>query len=298
MAKRDLKSRLRGNARARGVLPDAAAPAEPTPPPVRGGANLRAYLARRAERSASRVAPPEPVALSADGVVEAGERGAFWVWRQRWPLAARHGSVPFALCRDADWQRLAVLAKDPWFEGARLDDCLFVDTETTGLSGGAGTVVFLTGMAFVECDELVLEQVFLRSFDEEPGALAHVARRLCERPVQVSFVGKSFDRHRLANRMVLHGIDTAPVLDPRHLDLYYLARRLWGEELPNCRLRTVEEHRLAFRRPDDLPGSEAPRAWVEWLRDGTGPVDKVLQHNRDDVLSLVALLGLLGRAAT
>jgi uncharacterized protein YprB with RNaseH-like and TPR domain len=161
-------------------------------------------------------------------------------------------------------------------------------------------MVFLTGMAFVERSadgdrELVLEQVFLRSFDEEPAALRHVARRLLERPLQVSFVGKSFDRHRLATRMTVLGIDTAGVLSPRHLDLYYLARRLWGEELPNCRLRTVEERRLGFHRRDDLPGSEAPRAWIDWLREGTGPVDRVLAHNRDDVLSLAALLGLLGR---
>jgi uncharacterized protein YprB with RNaseH-like and TPR domain len=112
--------------------------------------------------------------------------------------------------------------------------------------------------------------------------------------LQVTFVGKSFDRHRLHTRMTLCRIESN-VLAPLHLDLLYPARRAWGRELPDVRLRTVEERRLGVVREDDLPGSEAPRAWIDWLRDGTGPVDRVLEHNRLDVLSLVTLLGVLGR---
>ncbi len=84
------------------------------------------------------------------------------------------------------------------------------------------------------------------------------------------------------------------MLDPRHLDLFHAARRAWKHELPDTRLRTVEEHKLGFVRHDDLPGSEAPRAWLDWLRDGSGRVDRVMEHNRLDVLSLVALMGCLG----
>lgn len=263
-------------------------------PRTASGAALREYLARRRERI---LGAPRPKVELADGEELSNEAGTFWVRRARIPLDERHGAGSLRAADAVDWSRLCVLAKDESIGGARLEECLFLDTETTGLGGGAGTAVFLTGLAFVDGDALVLEQVFLRSFAEEPAALGHVASRLAERPLQVTFVGKSFDRHRLHTRMTLHRIPSR-VLDPRHLDLYHLARRVWKAELPDCRLRTIEEHRLGLRRRDDLPGSEAPQAWLDWIRDGTGPVDRVLEHNRLDVLSLVGLLGVLGGPLT
>jgi uncharacterized protein YprB with RNaseH-like and TPR domain len=280
---RDLRSKLRRSFGA----DEGAAPAVP----VRSGEGLRAFLERRRAQLAG---PPRPPVALEDGIEAENEGGTFWRRVRRYPLDALHGWFPLGLVAEADWQLVAARAKDPSMAAARLGDCLFVDTETTGLSGGAGTTVFTTGLGFVEGAEVVIEQVFLRSFAEEPAALRHVAARLAERPLQVSFVGKSFDRHRLHARMVIHRIESA-VLAPRHLDLYHLARRAWKTELPDCRLRTVEERRLGLRRQDDLPGSEAPQAWLDWLRDGTGPVDRVLEHNRLDVLSLLTLLGLLGR---
>lgn len=285
--KRDLRGKLRRS------LGDASTPT-PRAAPVRSGAGLRAYLERRRDRLAG---PPRPPVELPDGEERENAHGSFFVRSMRYPWDMVHGWFPLGSAAGTDWGTVAGLAKDPAFAAATLEQCLFLDTETTGLSGGAGTTVFLTGLGFADGDGLVVEQVFLRSFAEEPAALAHVAARLDERPVQVTFVGKSFDRHRLRNRMVLHRIESA-VMDPRHLDLYYLARRAYGAVLPDCRLRTVEEQRLGLRRHDDLPGSEAPQAWIDWLQDGTGPVDRVLEHNRLDVLSLVTLLGLLGRPVT
>lgn len=287
--KRDLRSKLKRS------LGDAAAPTPtPTPraAPVRSGAGLRAYLERRRDRLAG--PPREPVELP-PGEERSNELGSFFVRSLRYSWDELHGWFPLGSVADTHWPAVSVLAKDEAFAHASLDQCLFLDTETTGLSGGAGTTVFLTGLGFADGDAFVVEQIFLRSFAEEPAALAHIAARLGERPLQVTFVGKSFDRHRLRNRMVLHRIESG-VMDPRHLDLYYLARRAFGAELPDCRLRTVEEQRLGLRRHDDLPGAEAPQAWIDWLHDRTGPVDRVLEHNRLDVLSLVTLLGLIGRS--
>jgi len=116
--------------------------------------------------------------------------------------------------------------------------------------------------------------------------------------VPVTFVGKSYDRHRIASRMALHKI-ASPALTAPHLDLYHIARREYGGQWPDCRLQTVERQLLGLRRADDLPGSEAPAAWLDWIRDGSGAVDRVLEHNRLDVLSLCALLGVLaGRDQT
>lgn len=272
-----------GSAAGRGVPPRPGATAA-------GG--LRAALLRNDRRVR------RPVELPPGRAVR-NEAGEFWLRELRYPAATtRHGRFRLGDARQVDFGRIAEQAKDPELADARLEDCVFLDTETTGLSGGAGTTVFLTGLGWFEAGEFVLEQVFLRSFSEEPGALQHVAERLARRPRQllVTFVGKAFDRHRLAARMTLHQVDSE-VMSPRHLDLYYLARRRWRDVWPNVRLATVEQRALGLQRADDLPGSEAPAAFLGWLRDRCGPVDRVLEHNRIDVLSLAALLSLLGREA-
>jgi len=253
------------------------------PPAVRG------FLQRRREAFAA--APRPRVALPAAEEL-ATPHGAIWRRELRYPLAAAHGSVRLGACRSLVGERLALLAKDPAMATLRAEQCLFLDTETTGLAGGAGTVVFAYGLGFLRGDELVVEQLFLRDFGEEPAMLRHLAERLREFPVPVTFVGKSYDRHRIAARLALHKL-AAPVLTARHLDLYHLVRRQFAKQWPDTRLATVEQRLLGVHRTDDLPGSEAPAAFLDWIRDGTGPVDRVLEHNRLDVLSLVALLGAL-----
>ncbi|MBX3463111.1 MAG: ribonuclease H-like domain-containing protein [Planctomycetes bacterium] len=252
-------------------------------------ADLRTFLQQRADRFR---APPRPIVDLPPGAEVRGPHGVFWRRELRYPREHVHGSAPLAAAWRLDGPRLAALAKDRAFADLDPMRCLFVDTETTGLAGGAGTIVFAYGLGFLDEQELVLEQLFLRDFGEEPALLRHVAARLAERPVQVTFVGKSYDRHRIAARMAVHKV-RAPVLTAPHLDLYHLTRRAHGGSLPNARLGTVEAHLLGLARDDDLPGSEAPAAFLDWIRDRTGPVDRVLEHNRLDVLSLVALLGRL-----
>lgn len=254
-------------------------------------ASLRSLLQRRADRLQRTMTP----VVLPPGEDLCNERGVCYLRRERLGLFTRRGGTSVGSALRVRRERLAELA------GSDLEDLwdprrwLFLDTETTGLSGGAGTLVFLCGLGYFEEEGFVLEQVLMRSHGEEPALLEHVARRLHERPVQVTFVGKSFDRHRLATRMTIHGI-RAPVLDDRHLDLYHLARRRYGATLPNCRLRTLEERVLHIHRQDDLPGSEAPEAFWAWLRDRSGRLDRVLEHNRQDVLSLLVLLARLGEA--
>ncbi|MCU0867101.1 MAG: ribonuclease H-like domain-containing protein [Planctomycetes bacterium] len=262
--------------------PPAASDAEPRLP-------MREFLLRRQQQF---LAAPRPRVALPPACEDVTPHGPLWRRELRYPLAAVHGTVPLGMMRALDGERLALLAKEPGFATLRPEQCLFLDTETTGLAGGAGTVVFAYGLGFVRGDELVVEQLFLRDFGEEPAMLHHVAARLAEFPVPVTFVGKSFDRHRIAARLAVHKI-RAPVLTPLHLDLYHVVRRRYGKEWPDTRLHTVEQRLLGLHRRDDLPGSEAPAAFLSWIRDATGPVDRVLEHNRLDVLSLVALLGVL-----
>ncbi len=252
---------------------------------------VRAFLQARLRQLAA--APRPKVELPAgDEVVH----GTLRCWRrlQRHGFDHVHGVVRLGDAQQLSGDVLARRAKQPDLASLSLDQCLFLDTETTGLSGGAGTIVFNVGMAFVEGGEIVVEQLLMRHFEEEPALLAQVGARLAQHPVLVTYVGKTFDRHRLAARMALHRLPTDMLRD-EHLDLYHVARREWRTQLPDCRLRTVEQRILGLHREDDLPGSEAPRAFLDWVRDRTGPLDRVLEHNRLDVLSVVALLAVLGR---
>jgi uncharacterized protein YprB with RNaseH-like and TPR domain len=261
------------------------------------GEALRELLQRRlgsAEFAAGRLGSGRgaPVVELPSGEVASNEQGTCWRRRIDYPLSHRHGDVELGAAARLDGARLAELARSSDFAALAPHECLFLDTETTGLSGGAGTVVFAIGLAWLQADALCFEQYFLRDFGEEPAMLAALAARLHEHPVPVTFVGKSFDRHRLAARLAVHRL-AAPILTDRHLDLYHLSRRAWGRQLPDCRLRTVEQQCLGLWRDGDLPGSEAPAAFLQWLRDRTGPVDRVLEHNRLDVLSVATLLGQL-----
>src|SRR5881398_3526797 len=78
---------------------------------------------------------------------------------------------------------------------------LFLDTETTGLAGGTGTYAFLIGLGWWDAGGLQVEQLFMRDFTVEHSILQELSTRVVERPVLVTFNGKSFDWPLLENRM-------------------------------------------------------------------------------------------------
>ena len=165
---------------------------------------------------------------------------------------------------------------------------LFLDTETTGLSGGTGTVAFLVGLAWRDGDGLALAQYFLCDFDQEKALLWAVGQCISQAGVLVSYNGRSFDWPLLQTRLVLR---RAVWASPPHLDLLTLARRIFRPRLPDCALQTIEQSVLELHRADDLPGSLIPSRYFAWLRQGDSRVlDPVFVHNQQDVLSMALLL--------
>ena len=165
---------------------------------------------------------------------------------------------------------------------------LFLDTETTGLSGGTGTVAFLVGLAWREADGLTLVQYFLCDFNQENALLWAVGECVREAGVLVSYNGRSFDWPLLQTRLVMQ---RAAWPSPPHLDLLTLARRIFRPRLPDCALQTIEQAVLDLHRADDLPGSLIPSRYFAWLRGGDPRVlEPVFIHNRQDVLSMALLL--------
>jgi uncharacterized protein YprB with RNaseH-like and TPR domain len=209
---------------------------------------------------------------------------------RRHALPLMHGRTLVASARDlADGVRLSAgLDARPAPDGL-----LLLDTETTGLAGGSGTLAFLVGVARVCNEAIEVIQFLLTGFGGEAALLDRITPLLDGAEHLVTFNGKSFDLPLLRTRARLAGRVLAPD-EPAHLDLLHVTRRRLREGWPDCRLRTAEEEALGFDRVDDLPGAEVPAAWQRWLqRRDPALLPRILDHNREDLLSLAALLAVL-----
>ncbi len=174
---------------------------------------------------------------------------------------------------------------------------LFLDTETTGLSGGVGTYVFLVGVAYFSEDgsEVVVRQYFLSDIATE-RAMLHALNDLFSRfDAVITFNGKTFDWPLLETRFTYTRMRCV-LRDPPHLDLLGPSRRLWKDKLPSCSLETLESHVLGVHRDYDVPGWRIPSLYFDYLRGGhIGHVLPVFDHNEHDLLTLMALTGHVGR---
>jgi len=172
----------------------------------------------------------------------------------------------------------------------------FVDTETTGLSGGTGTYAFLVGVGRFVGGTFQVHQFFMRDPGEERAQLAAVAEAVADCTGLVTFNGRTFDVPLLTSRYTLHKLPF-PLTAERHLDLLPPARRLWRRRLPSCALTSLEHHILGLERADDVPGWLIPYRYFTYQRDGDArPLVGVFQHNALDVLTMVSLVARLARA--
>ncbi|HUZ18502.1 MAG TPA: ribonuclease H-like domain-containing protein [Spirochaetia bacterium] len=165
---------------------------------------------------------------------------------------------------------------------------LFLDIETTGLSGGAGTFAFLVGLGRVQGEYLTVRQYFLSDYPGEPEMIAALSEAFGDESFVVSYNGKSFDLPILKTRFALNGRTLAP---SGHIDLLYPARRLWKRSLESCSLHTIETEVLGKNRDDDVPGFLVPEIYFEFLRTGTHDrLESVFAHHLEDIASLAELL--------
>lgn len=171
---------------------------------------------------------------------------------------------------------------------------LFFDTETTGLAGGTGTRAFMIGAAHWGDGALHVRHLLITTLAAETAMLELFASWLDADTLLASYNGKSYDAPLLRTRYRL-----ARMLDPTaqldHVDLLYPSRRRYRGLYENCRLATIERQVLKIVREDDLPGSEAPAAWLGYLRGGPAHnLRRVARHNHQDVVSLSRLMLHLG----
>src|SRR6267143_660730 len=173
---------------------------------------------------------------------------------------------------------------------------LFLDTETTGLAGGTGTYAFLIGLAWWDAGGLQAEQFFMRDFVEEHSLLQELSQRVAERPVLVTFNGKSFDWPLLENRFTMTRSIAVPKL-AAHLDLLHPARALWKLRLGSVRLvelerQVLDARTLGWHREEDVLAALIPQHYFDYLRGGPAePLAAVVRHNQMDLRGLAALVG-------
>ena len=199
-----------------------------------------------------------------------------------------HGEVALHRALAIEPARLAGQIKDQRLGETAAADFLYVDTETTGL-GGAGTMVFLAGVARFDGSTLLLRQFLLPGPQYEGGLLGGLSEELERARALVSYNGKSFDIPALETRYILSRQRPELRALP-HLDLLHPNRRLFKGVIESHKLAMVEREILGFEREDDCPSAEVPERYFRFQRSGDPThIRPVLRHNAWDILSLVAL---------
>ncbi len=252
-------------------------------------------LRRRIARIESRTPATAPASLPPElGRAVPTALGAHWEIERRWPAHHRHGSADVGALADLPPDLLAVLHDEA--AGCPPEQWVFLDTETSGVSGGSGTFAFLVGTGYATPQGFVVRQFFMREHGEEPSLLHALAQHLESFRVVVTYNGKAFDLPLLETRYRL-ARQRPPFAHLAHVDLLHSARRLWRLALESCRLMELEARILGFERQGDPGGAAVPRLYLEFLRTGKfRPLVPVFSHNAFDILSLACLTAIVPAA--
>ncbi|MEM7137773.1 MAG: ribonuclease H-like domain-containing protein [Myxococcota bacterium] len=246
----------------------------------------------RLERARPRTMDVASVRGALPGASETTEHGEVHLVDAYLEPHHHHGKSPVAAALEVNVPRLAQLALDPSLEGVDMQRALYLDTETTGLAGGTGTVPFLIGIAWFEDESLRVQQLFLPELGREAPMLHWLRERVAQSSCVISFNGKAFDWPLLRNRFVMNRVK-APALPP-HLDLLHCARRVLRARLRSVRLVELERKVLGMVRQDDVSGALIPQLYFDYLDGGeVAPMAKVIEHNANDLIALAALVAKL-----
>ena len=232
------------------------------------------------------------------GEVAENDLGRCFLATRTSSVTEHHGNVALLTAQQVGGDTIATMANDDELREFRLDRALFLDTETTGLSGGTGTYAFLVGVGRFEGGNLVLRQYFMRDFDEEEAMLVALADLFRDAEGVVTYNGKSFDIPLLQTRFITSRI-RINLEDVPHLDMLHVARRLWRARLRDCSLGNVEREVLELTRHGDIPSHLIPQIYFNYLRTRDARrLAPVFYHNEQDVLSLAALASRAAQLVT
>ena len=200
-----------------------------------------------------------------------------------------HGQVDLKQFPEIPVEIIRFLSQDRNLADFVVRDTLFLDIETTGTAGGTGTYAFLVGLGFVEDGFFQVRQFFLHDLAQESAFLQAVQEFTGRFRYLVTYNGKSFDSQILKTRYTMHRKDD-PLQGKPHVDMLFIARRLWKKRFRECDLMNLERQLLNFYRADDIPGYLIPSAYTDYLRFAKANlIQKVIHHNQWDIVSLAVL---------
>jgi uncharacterized protein YprB with RNaseH-like and TPR domain len=234
----------------------------------------------------------KPPSTSAAPPSEAPDRVPLQFTENPYALDARYGSVTIGTGLDISGHILACLSREPEFEELDLSTALFFDLETTGLSGGTGTIPFNIGLGYYREDKFWVSQYFLGELASESRMIEELSEFLADMDFKsiVTFNGKTYDVPLLETRFILQRkpfrLNGLP-----HLDFLFPARSLWQHKVENCRLSYLAREVLNTGRDEDIPSAEVPWRYFQYLQTGNFElIEPVLYHNAEDILSLLGLV--------
>jgi hypothetical protein len=204
----------------------------------------------------------------------------------------RHGSIGITDLEDLPLDLLQPISNGK-INGIPPQKWAFLDTETTGLAGGAGTYAFLIGVGSITPQGFLVRQFFMREFGEETSLLLGLTEYLKQFEVLITYNGITYDQPLLETRYRMARC-RPPFASLEHLDLLHGARRLWKLRFDSCRLVDLENQILGVEREGDLPGELIPYVYFEYLRTGEAfKLVPILHHNQVDILTLACLTAIV-----
>jgi hypothetical protein len=214
--------------------------------------------------------------------------GITFVSEKAYNLTYPHGK--YLLHDQVNLSTIGQIAKIKSFLDSDYKNLLFLDTETTGLAGGTGTLVFLTGLGYFSGGSFHIRQYFLKNPSQESAYLAWISHQVASGKTIISYNGKAFDVPLLNTRYIINHMDS-PFITMPHFDLLHLTRRLWRNVYGSRALSYLETHVLGSQRDqEEVPGWLIPSIYQEYLKSGDAEeVARVFYHNTFDILSLASL---------
>jgi len=242
--------------------------------------------------SLSREQKPSKPAKPSQPLFEPQKREPLLLFENPYPLETSYGKITLSSGLQIKGDVLSWLSRDSAFENLDLSNALFIDLETTGLSGGTGVIPFLIGLGYYRDDKFHVTQFFLGELAEEERMIQEFGQFLSQMNFQsiITFNGKGFDMPLLETRFILHR-QPFSLSELPHLDFLYSARSLWRHKHESCRLYHLAREVVQADRAEDIPAAEVPGRFFQYLQTGNFEViEPVLYHNQEDILSLLGVV--------
>jgi hypothetical protein len=285
----DLKERLRQVTSISKITPIHPSPLEGE---GEGGGDLRERLDRLLEpKKIYRRKELLPIEQLVKGEVVSTPHGEAFLTKEYFPSHFRYGEMTLADILDIPTYPAHLLSKDERLRELDFQKTLFLDTETTGLTGGTGTIAFMVGLGFFQGDQFLIHQLFMRDYSEERASLSILKDFLESFQFLITFNGRHYDIPLLETRFILSRM-TSKIKEMPNFDLLFPSRRIWRGAYENCRLITLESQLLGQERTDDVPSEWIPYLYFDYIKTGDArKIYRVFYHNQMDILSMVALAG-------